>query len=194
MRPLDVSDILNIADYELTRETLRPQVMAIKARRRVALGPHLTVLFENRDTVRYQIQEMMRIERIVKPEDIAHEVETYNELLPLSGELSGCLLIEYEEPEERRVKLAELLGLENHVWLNVGDLQPSKVRFDIRQISPHRISALQYIKIPLTPGQMGRWEEAGRVGQIRLIADHPHYRHEQILTPTQAQEVSSDFQ
>ena len=194
MRPLDVSEILNIADYELTRETFRPRVMAIKARRRIALGPHLTLLFENRETVRYQIQEMMRIERIVKPEDIVHEVETYNELLPSTGELSGCLLIEYEDPEERQVKLVELLGLENHVWLNVGDLPPSKVRLDDRQISPHRISAVQYFKIPLTPNQMGQWEEAGRTGQIRLVADHPSYHYEQILTPAQIQEVSSDFQ
>ena len=194
MRPLDISEIMNISDYELARETLRPTIMAIKARRRVALGPHLTVLFENRDTVRYQIQEMMRIERIVKPEDIAHEVETYNELLPSSGELSGCLLIEYETPEERRVKLTELLGLENHMRLHVGDLPPSKVRFDIRQISSSRISAVQYIKIPLTPAQTRCWQEAGRAGQIRLIADHPSYRHQQPLTPTQAQEISSDFQ
>ena len=194
MRPLDVSEILNIADYELARESLRPKIMALKERRRVSLGPHLTVLFENRDTVRYQIQEMMRIERIVKPGDIVHEVKTYNELLPDPGELSGCLFIEYETVEESRTKLTELLGLENHVWLHVGDLPPSRVRFDLRQASPGRISAVQYIRIPLTPAQMEQWLEAGQAGKIRLIVDHPNYSYQQSLTAAQAQEVFPDFQ
>ncbi len=151
------------------------------------------MLFENRDTVRYQIQEMMRIERIVKPQDIAHEVQTYNELLPRSGELSGCLLIEYETPEERRVKLTELLGLESHVWLQVGDLPRSRVNFDARQIAADRISAVQYIKIPLIADQMALWQEAGRAGRIRLIVDHPCYNHLYWLTPEQAEELSNDF-
>jgi hypothetical protein len=193
MQPIEMNEILNIADYELERETLRPKIMALKARRRFPVGPHLTFLFENRDTVRYQIQEMMRIERIVKTADIAHEVETYNELLPQPGELSGCLLVEYETPEEHAIKLTELLGLDDHVWIQVGDLPRSNVRFDSRQIATDRISAVQYIKISLTPSQMAQWQEAGRSGRIRLIVDHPKYNHQHTLTPEQAQEVAEDF-
>ena len=114
--------------------------------------------------------------------------------MPSSGELSGSLLIEYEMPEERRVKLTELIGLENHLWLQVGNLPSSKARFDNRQIGGERISAVQYIKIPLTLSQMDQWLEAGREGRICLMADHPQYRYKDILTPEQAQEVSSDFQ
>src|SRR5579863_3251881 len=119
MQPVDISEIKNIAEYEIERETLRPRVLPLKERRRIRLGEHLTLLFENRETVRYQIQEMMRIERIVRPQDIAHEVATYNELIPAQGELCATLLIEYETPSERDVKLRELLGLEQHLWLDV---------------------------------------------------------------------------
>ena len=76
MTPVSIDEITSIAQYEVERETYRPKVMAIKDRRRIRVGNHLTFLFENRDTVRYQIQEMLRIERIVKPHDIQHEVET----------------------------------------------------------------------------------------------------------------------
>jgi hypothetical protein len=102
MKPLEFSEIRHIADYEAERKSWRPEVMALKDRRRIRLGEHMTFLFENRETVRYQIQEMMRIERIVEPEAIRHELDTYNELIPGPNELSASLLIEYETPAERR--------------------------------------------------------------------------------------------
>ena len=89
-------------------KSLRPRIIALKDRRRIRVGGHLTFLFENRDTVRYQIQEMMRIERIVEADAIRHEVDTYNELIPFRGELSATLLIEYDSPEERNVALHDL--------------------------------------------------------------------------------------
>ena len=120
MQTIELSQIKNIAEYEAERESLRPAMMALKDRRRIRVGDHLTFLFENRETVRYQIQEMMRIERIVKPADIEHEIDTYNELIPRKGELSASLLIEYETPQEREVELRRLLGLDRHIWLEAG--------------------------------------------------------------------------
>ena len=114
MRPIQLSEIKNIAEYEIEREALRPRMIALKDRRRIAVGDHLTLLFENRETVRYQIQEMMRIERMVKPEEIRHEVETYNELIPPPGGLSASLLIEYATAGERDVKLRELV--DSRAW------------------------------------------------------------------------------
>jgi hypothetical protein len=183
MRPVSVSEIKDLAEYELERETWRPQVMALKERRRVRVGDHLTFLFENRETVRYQIQEMLRIERIVKPAEVAHEVETYNELIPAAGELSACLLIEYETPEERDVRLRELLGLENHVWL-----ADAKARFDDRQISTDRISAVQYVKFSLTPEQAAQFPSGAK-----LVVDHPHYQAERVLSPSELTELSGDL-
>ncbi len=188
MKPVEISEIKNIAEYELEREAWRPQVIALKERRRIRLGNHLTFLFENRDTVRYQIQEMMRIERIVRPQDVAHEVETYNELIPGQGELSASLLVEYETPEERAVKLRELLGLENHLWVEVEGAGRTPAVFDDRQIATDRISSVQYIKFHLTPDQQQNWSRG-----VKLVADHPHYRAERVLAPAERDELGADF-
>jgi hypothetical protein len=187
MRPVEISEIRNIAEYELIRPELRPRMMALKDRRRIALGDHLTFLFENRETVLYQIQEMMRIERIVKPDEIAHELKTYNELIPAAGELSATLLVEYESPEERDVKLRELLGLEDHIWIEVGR-QRSRARFDQRQIGTTRLSSVQYVKFPLSPEQVRQFASGAA-----LIADHPKYQARHDLTPEQLRELEQDL-
>jgi len=189
MKPVEIIDIKNIADYELERKTFRPFVMALKDRRRIRVGGHLTFLFENRDTVRYQIQEMMRVERIVEPEAIRHEMDTYNELIPFRGELSASLLIEYDSPEERDVRLRELLGLEDHVWLAVGALKQSKARFDTRQISSDRLSSVQYIKFTLSPEQRAAWHRGARI-----VVDHPKFQAEAALTAGQLAELVKDFE
>ncbi|MGO9229168.1 MAG: DUF3501 family protein [Bryobacteraceae bacterium] len=188
MKPIDVSEIKNIAEYELERAELRPRMMALKDRRRVHVGDHLTLLFENRDTVRYQIQEMMRVERMVLPEAIQHEVDTYNELIPNRGDLSACLLIEYESPEERDVRLRELRGLEEHVSIAVAGLPPTRAIFDTRQISTDRLSAVQYIKFALSAEQRACWSSGARI-----VVDHPNLRVEQPLTVAQLAELSEDF-
>ena len=189
MKPVELSEIGDIADYELERKTLRPRMMALKDRRRIRVGDHLTFLFENRETVRYQIQEMMRIERIVDLAAIRHEVETYNELIPPPGGLAACLLIEYASAEERDAKLRELLGLEDHVFITVAGLPPSKATFDARQIASDRLSAVQYIRFHLTPEQRARW----RAG-VRIVVDHPNYQAETPLTSDQTAELESDFE
>ena len=188
MQPVLVSEIKNLAEYELEREHWRPLVMALKDRRRVRVGGHLTFLFENHDTVRYQIQEMIRIERIVKAAEIAHEVETYNELIPAKDELCASLLIEYETPAERDVRLRELVGLENHIWLAVGDLAPAMAAFDNRQMSTERISSVQYVKFRLTPEQVARFPHGARI-----VVDHPHYQAERALTAQELEDLSQDL-
>jgi hypothetical protein len=152
------------------------------------VGGHLTFLFENRETVRYQIQEIMRMERLVKPADIQHEVDTFNELIPGQGELSATLMVEYPTPEERDVKLRELLGLENHVWLRVADLPPAKARFDTRQIATDRISSVQFVRFTLSPDQIARWSEG-----TAIVVDHPAYKAEHPLTPAELAELEGDF-
>jgi len=188
MQPVHISEIKTIADYEIERETLRPRMIALKNRRRISLGEHLTFLFENHDTVRYQIQEMMRIERIVKLQDIVHEVETYNELIPSPGELAASLLIEYETPGERAVKLRELLGLENHIWLDVGG-ERTRATFDRRQIATDRISSVQYVKFHLSEGQKKNWGNGAA-----LVSDHPRYPAERELSAAELSELATDFQ
>lgn len=187
MTPVALSEIKNIADYEAERESLRPRMLEIKNRRRIRVGDHLTFLFENRDTVRYQVQEMMRIERIVKPAEIQHELNTYNELIPAQGELSASLLIEYETPEERSVHLTQLLGLENHTWLEAAG-QRTKAIFDNRQIGDTRISSVQYIKFKLTAAQVAAFPQ-----EARIVVDHNHYQAQRSFTEAERAELHQDL-
>jgi hypothetical protein len=188
MRPVELSEIKSTGDYELARETLRPAILALKKRRRIHVGNHLTLLFENHETVRYQIQEMIRIERIVRPADIAHEVRTYNELIPAHGELSATLLIAYETPAERDVKLRELLGLEMHLWLEVAGADRTCAVFDAHQIASHRISAVQYIRFKLQKRQMKAFPAGAAI-----VSDHPAYAARRELTPAELEELAPDF-
>lgn len=188
MKPLEFAEISNIPEYELERPRLRERILAAKQRRRIGVGAHLTLLFENRETVRYQIQEMMRIERLVKPADIQHEIDTFNELLPGVNELSATLLVEYPTPAERDVKLRELLGLERHLWLRVGHNGPVPARFDTRQIATDRISSVQFIRFVLTPEQAARWSEGAK-----LYVDHPAYSAERTLNAEELAELAGDL-
>ena len=106
------SDVVDYVTYEERREVFREQILNLKKNRRIHLGPHLTFLFENKMTMLYQIQEMIRIEKIVKETSIQHEIDTYNNLLGAHGEVSCTLLIEIPDPKERDILLSKWHGLE----------------------------------------------------------------------------------
>ena len=154
MQPVARESLLDHVTYEERREALRARVLAAKALRRVHVGGALTFLFENADTIRYQVQEMMRIERLVRESDIRHELATYNELLGGPGELGCTLLIEIDDAAERAIKLRAWMELPWHVYALVPSTdrrgEPEKVyaRFDERQIGEERLSSVHYIKFP----------------------------------------------
>lgn len=188
MKPVERSTLLDYVTYEENREALRARVLAHKAPRRVHVGEWLTFLFETTETARYQVQEMMRIERLVRQHDIEHELETYNELIPKQHGLCASLLIEYETPELRAVWLRKLLGLENHIWFVVGNTAPVKANFDTRQIATDRISSVQYISFQFTA------EQAALVAKgAKLMVDHPDYPAEHVLTAEQLEALASDL-
>jgi Protein of unknown function (DUF3501) len=171
VKPITPLEVLSVTTYDRVRPLLRPLCIAEKARRRLAVGPHLTLMFENRQTIWYQIQEILRTERIFEDAAINAEVETYNELLPRPGELFATLLIEYAEPAERDVQLARLVGLERHLWM-VLDGRRVAARFDQRQMSPDQISAVQFIAFPLGD-EAGRFGELPAPGKVAIEVDHP---------------------
>ncbi len=146
MKRVNRQEILDYVTYEEERDKLRKKIMKIKNLRRINVGGVLSFLFENTDTVRYQIQEMVRVERIVKETDILHEIKTYNELLGNSGELGCTLLIEIDDSEERQEKLIQWLDLPNHLYLILEDGSRIRASFDERQIGDSRLSSVQYIK------------------------------------------------
>lgn len=151
MRTVERSELLDWATYDERRDELRRAAMAIKAPRRVLVGPALAFLFENRDTVRYQVLEMMRAERIVREADIQHELATYNELLGGPGELGCTLLIGIDDERERAEKLARWIKLPYHVYAKLPDGSLVRPRFDPRQVGDGRLSSVQYLKLAVGP-------------------------------------------
>ncbi len=190
MKPVQVSDIRTLADYERQREEFRKHILAVKEPRRVTVGNHLTFLFENVDTVLYQIQEMLRVERITEPAAIAHEVETYNELVPGRDELTATLLIEFEDPAERAVMLRALVGLERHVKLEIDGCEPCAAVFDERQMSPDKISSVHYIRFPIGRERTAALKSGAAV---EVVADHPRLSARAALSAVQRAALAEDL-
>ena len=157
MRKVTREEIVDFMTWDDRRPTERPRILAMKEPRRLTAGP-ITVLVENTDTVRYQVQEMMRIERIVRDADIQHELNTYNELLGGDGTIGTVILIEIDDPDERRVKLKEWTALPEHIYLELADGTRIRGQFDGRQIEDGKLSSVQYVifdvggKVPVAMG------------------------------------------
>jgi len=182
MKHVSRKEILDYVTYEDQRSEVRENIMKIKEVRRINVGGVLSFLFENKDTVRYQIQEMMRVERIVKEADIQHEIKTYNEILGKSGELGCTLLIEIDDPAERDDKLRKWIDLPMHLYLKLEDETRIRATFDERQIGDGRLSSVQYIK----------FNTRGKV-PAAIGSDHPLFKEETSLTSEQRKALSDDL-
>lgn len=182
MKKVERSELLDYQTYSEQRHAVRQQVMAIKEPRRIHLGDSLTFLFENADTVRYQIQEMMRAEQIVRESAIQHELDTYNGLLGGDGELGCALLIEIDDRDERRRKLEEWLELPKHVYALLEDGTRVAATFDPGQMDEKRLSAVQYLK----------FDTGGEV-PVALGVDMPGLQLETELDPEQRRALAGDL-
>jgi hypothetical protein len=182
MKPVLRSDLVDYQTYEESRPAFREAAMAAKATRRVHVGESLTFLFENTLTIRYQIQEMMRAERIVRERDIQHELATYNAVLGGPGELGCTLLIEIDDPAERAVRLKEWYELPAHVYARAEDGTKVFATFDEEQRGDGRLSSVQYLKFPMQ----------GRV-PIAIGVDLPGLELETALDAEQRAALTSDL-
>lgn len=191
MRPVTRGDLLDLGAYEEVRERFRARIIALKRSRYVALGPAMTVLFENRDTALFQVQEMLRTERITNEKAILHELSTYNELVPGAHELSATIFIEYPDKDERDRMLATLAGVEDDFYVTVGD-ERLPVSPDQRGTEPERTMAVQYVKFPLTPAAEAALKGGSAV--VRLGVAHPAYRAEAVLPPQTVASLRDDFE
>ena len=182
MRRVRREELLDLSTYERSRAEIRPAVLDAKRRRRVHVGGVLTLLFENAATVRYQVQEMIRAERLTREEDIRHELETYNELLGGKGELGVTLLIEITDPGERDRRLREWLALPEHLYLKVADGRKIRPRYDPRQVGDDRLSSVQYL----------RFDVGGEV-PVAVGADLPGLAIEAALEAEQRDALRADL-
>jgi hypothetical protein len=167
----------------------------MKKRRRIALGDFVTIVFENTDTMRFQVQEMARAERMMTDDAIAHEVDTYNELVPDPGELSGTLFIELTDDASLREWLPKLMGIEFAVRFELGprDASASRVvgipRDEERLTRDDITSSVHYLHFPFDPQQ----RELLASGPARLVVDHPEYQVWVELNDDQRAELARDF-
>jgi hypothetical protein len=146
MDKVERTQILEFDAYMAARATIRASVMEAKRRRRIHVGEYLTFLFENTATIRYQIQEMIRAERLLKEAEIQHELATYNAVLGDSGELGCCLLIEIDDPIERARRLRQWRELPSHVYLRCEGGATVRPHVEPGQADDEKISAVQYLK------------------------------------------------
>ncbi len=172
VRPVTIKEILPFQQYEVLRPRLRPLFIAEKERRRLAVGDHVMLLFENGQTVWYQIEEMLRAEKISTEDAIRHEIDTYNELLPNPGELAAAMLLEFPDVQQRDIALRELLGLESHIWIRLGDWR-EQARFDLRQMITDRISSVQFVRFRLGGIDARQFVQLADERKITIEIDHP---------------------
>jgi len=181
VRQLETSEILNLVEYEKVRDARRRELIELKKRRRVSVGRYLTFVFENRETVWFQIQEMVRAERIVDEAKIAEEVGVYNTLLPGPGELAATMLIEISEALQIKPVLDKLLGIDtrDYVRLTVG---PHVVVGDFEtghsDEERGKLAAVHFARFKLPPEARRTFRDA----EVTLVVEHPNERARTVLS------------
>jgi hypothetical protein len=185
---LGPADLFSLEQYARQRAEFRPKVLAHKRVRTLQCGPHATFCFEDRLTVQYQVQEMLRIERIFEPEGIADELAAYNPLIPDGSNWKATLLVEYPDPEQRRVALAGLKGVEDRCWVQVAghDRVFAIADEDLERENDEKTSAVHFLRFELTPA-MAAAAKGGAA--ISIGMDHDAYRHAIDPLPQAARDV-----
>jgi uncharacterized protein DUF3501 len=190
VRKLTMGDIKDLREYEREREEFRAEIIATKKRRRIPIGDLTTIVFENAATMRFQIQEMARAERMLRDEQIADELETYNELIPGDGELSGTFFIEIDDEQSLHYWLPRLVGIQDHVHVAVRDEVVTGQPEDVERLTrPDTTTTVHYLKFSFTPDQ----QQAFGDGPVRILIDHPEYEAATSLTAEQRDELVGDF-
>ena len=177
---LERKDLWSLEQYAEKREGFRTEVLAHKQNRRVLIGQHVLLVFEDDKTIRYQIQEMLRIEKVFEAAGIEEALEAYNPLLPDGDNWKCCMLIQYPEVEERRLRLAELLDVENRVWVQVGKNEKlfAMADEDLERANDDKTSAVHFLRFQLGAAQVSAVKDGAAV---TFGIDHKNYQEEDVL-------------
>ena len=191
---LTLDDIADLRAYERERDDFRRHVIALKKKRRVAVGPHLTFLFENRDTIRFQIQEMARAEKILTDEGIQTELDIYNPLIPEPGQLCATLFVELTTDADLREWLPKLVGIERSVELRLPGGRVVAAAPDpahAEQLTRETITAsVHYVGFALSDDDVDAFTSGG---PVTLAVAHPNYPHEAELGASTLEELAKDL-
>lgn len=182
-----------LEDYAERRDDFRQEVITHKRDRQIALGEHVRFLFEDRITILYQIQEMLRVERIYETEGIQEELEAYNPLIPDGDNWKVTLMLEYADAQERQQRLKELLGIEHKVWVQIGDFDKvyAIADEDLERSTEEKTSSVHFLRFQLTAGMVA----AAHQGEsISLGCDHPAYQQQLALNEVQCRSLVADLE
>jgi hypothetical protein len=200
-RELTFDDIVDLREYERERDEFRTHIIELKKRRRIKVGPVVTLVFENRDTMRFQIQEMARAERMLRDDQIREELDTYNALIPAPGELSATLFLELKSKDDLQEWLPKLVGIERAVELRIGEggaddgggaevvrAMPDEAHDELLTRDATTAS-VHYLRFKLTPEQVERFAR----GPVALAVHHPNYEHATSLPDETRHELLTDL-
>jgi len=176
MAKLSREDLYSLEKYAEVRPEYRAKVMAHKKNRRLPIGPNANLYFEDQTTMQYQIQEMLRIEKIFEADGIQEELDAYNPLIPDGSNWKATFMMEYSDPDERRVQLSRLLGVEKHVWIQVADF--SRVTpiadEDLEREDEEKTSSVHFMRFELTPEMV---QAVKNGAALSAGIDHPNYAY-----------------
>ena len=193
MEKLNKSDLFSLEEYSINRDSFRKKVLEEKQHRKVYIGEHVVLLFENKNTIQYQIQEMLRIEKIFDADGIQEELDAYNPLIPDGTNLKAVMLIEYPNVEERKEKLKILKGIEKKIWIKVGSHNKvfAIADEDLEREDETKTSAVHYLRYEFSPSMINDWKNDS---SILMGIDHENYQSsETIISSDISSSLSADF-
>ena len=192
MKRLKRGDLFSLEQYAQQRVEFRDRVMAHKKFRRINIGPHLVLYFEDRQTIQYQVQEMLRIEKIFEADAIQEELDTYNPLIPDGNNFKATAMLEFEDVDLRRKRLGELVDVENHIWLQVEGHEKkfAIANEDLERSTDKKTSAVHFLRFELK----GSMKDALHANaNLRMGVDHDMYHHEAVLESASRKSLIKDL-
>jgi hypothetical protein len=191
-QPITRNDLMSLEQYAENRDAFRQQVLAHKKNRQVALGPNATLYFEDRLTLLYQIQEMLRIEKVFEADGINEELEAYNPLVPDGRNFKATFMIEYPDPEVRAAQLEKLVGIEDLVWMQIGDHDKiwSIADEDMERSTESKTSAVHFLRFELSDDLAGELKAGA---DWRIGVQHPVYSYELAIAGATRESLLNDL-
>ncbi|KPV39122.1 hypothetical protein AN478_12560 [Thiohalorhabdus denitrificans] len=192
MQAITQQDLLSLEDYERRRKEIQERIQAHKVERRLDLDDHISLFFEDRDTMWYQVQEMARAERLYKPEELKDELDVYNPLIPDGSNLKATMMIQYDAREERMARLAELVGIEHRVWVRVDghDKVYAHADEDLDRSTEDKTSTVHFMRFELDPDMIHAWKGGS---PVHAGTDHDKRQLEVTVPERLHEKLANDF-
>ena len=189
---LERQDLLTLEEYAEKRSSIRKEAIQVKRLREVRLGDHIRMIFENKQTVQYHIQEMLRIEKIFESSEIQDELDVYNALVPDGANLKATMMIEYSDVAERIVALTELIGVEKSIYFQVGNHEKAFpiCNEDLERETDVKTSAVHFMRFEFTQEMINDFISGST---IKVGSTHPNYDYEMTLDTESQKVLSGDF-